>query len=536
MRTSYFRDIAESMARNAKLERMSNGNYASPNRSYGNTYYSDMARYFQESGQPSMEVARRPSQEEFMQIILPTLPAAWGQMSPADAWNAFQQMPINNQVGLAEQAGIKWRDMTQVGGGFTGEGNTPAAQPNMPGMETYRMPAEDIYDSMVRIGDLPLRPDGTFITKEEWYNMPIENQASWVQEAGRRSMERAASKTQYGTPFQTIVQGTTSGYNREVPPVGTPPSTLPPSSTPPKKPVGKVGTKKRKKSTRKAGDNIPGRDKAGTYVPGYEEQFRGIPAQDLYKDVPKRVLGGPNSILDFFGNARAYGRMTPYSKGQNGQLLYSGDLDKAGLGDFFKGVGRTVHDYGRGMADSFGNMTGLYDLSNEKYKTKFGQKYAGKADKFSRGIGSIGRMAADVFLPGAGTALGMAGQALNPNGLGNKQQQRDMQKASMAGSMALGLGVPSMGGDQTQGYQPSGQEAFMSAIAPGLAGLLPSLLGGSLSPGGIAGGRNTAGMNIGDPGVYSQGGMPNALVRHMEFMGLFSPNPHNQNTRPYLVY
>ena len=49
-------------------------------------------------------------------------------------------------------------------------------------------------------------------------------------------------------------------------------------------------------------------------------------------------------------------------------------LPHAGLGGFLKSVGKgivnSVHDLGVGIADGFGNSTGLYDINNDKYKTK----------------------------------------------------------------------------------------------------------------------------------------------------------------------
>jgi len=527
MRTSYFRDIAESMAKDGTLDRMANGSYAKP-RTYGNTYYSDMARYFQDSGSPSMEVARRPSQQEFLEMIYDTLPAAWRQMSPQQAWNTFQQLPIPDQNTFARNAGIQWTDIPTMGMGTEGGDRRPGAVSKPQMIREQGLPTS-IYQTLQRLRDLPVKADGTFVTEEEFYSMPVEDQKNWVDQAAARSQERVRNFDTENVVYERRTP-TTSGYNiaapgmeQEIPPSQTPPS-------PARKKPGK-GTGKGKGGRPKPGTSTQGRK---TVTPATEERMRGISTKELYGTPPKRVLGGPNTIMDFFGNAR--GGMQYPPRMQDGQLMYYNDIDKAGIGDFFKGVGRTISDFGRGWADSLGNITGLYDLSNEKYKTKFGKKFSGKADKWMRGIGSVGRMAADVFLPGSGTALGMLGSAINPQGLGSKQQQRDLARQQMAMG-ASGMAGPNWASNaanamgQTSQYNPSGMENAMSAMMPGLSALLPSLLGGAMSPGGFAGGPAGQGQ-----GVFRQGGMPIGLMRHMEFMQLFEEPDNSRGTRPYLVY
>jgi len=525
MRTSYFRDIAESMAKDGTLDRMANGSYARP-RTYGNTYYSDMAQYFQDSGSPSMEVARRPSQQEFLEMIYDTLPPAWRQMSPQQAWNTFQQLPVPDQNVFARNAGIQWTDIPTMGMGTEGGDRRPGAVSEPQMIREEGLPTS-IYQTLQRLRDLPVKADGTFVTEEEFYAMPIEDQKNWVDQAAARSQERVKNFDNENVVYERRTP-TTSGYNLGAP--GTeqviPPSEIPPS--PARKKPGK-GTGKGKGGRPKPGTSTQG---SKTVTPSTEERRRGISTKELYGTPPKRILGGPNTIMDFFGNAR--GGMQYPPRMQDGQLMYYNDIDKAGLGSFFKGVGRTLHDFGRAQLDTLGNTTGLFDLSNEKYKTKFGKKYSGKLDKWNRAVGGIGRTALDFIVPGAGTALSLAGSAINPQGLGAKQQQRDMAKQQMGQQMGAGMGgfgganwMQGLGAGMNQGgqYNPSGLESTFASMMPGLQQMLPSLLGGAMSPGGSAGG-----------GMFRQGGMPVGLMRHMEFMQLFEEPNNSRGTGPYLVY
>ncbi len=200
---------------------------------------------------------------------------------------------------------------------------------------------------------------------------------------------------------------------------------------------------------------------------GVNRQILGIP------NVGNPVLMQPNSGLYRFNNAD-YVTEIPMSR--NGGMYIDG-IEQAQFGKFLKGVGRTLHDFGRGKLDFIGNTTGLFDLSNEKYKTKFGKKFSGIADKIGRGVGTIGRAAANIVIPGSGTALGIVGKALNPNGLGNKGQQ---SMGSDAGQMGSSQQNPLAGlGSLLGGLGGSGGGGLGALLGGSGGGGLGALLGGS---------------------------------------------------------
>lgn len=100
----------------------------------------------------------------------------------------------------------------------------------------------------------------------------------------------------------------------------------------------------------------------------------------------------------------------PELMAENGGLYMNG-IDQASLGGFFKkvgkgignvvkGVGNVAHDWGVGIADGFGNSTGLYDINNNKYKTEFGRGAAGFANSMSATTGKIGKAIGAAAVPG----------------------------------------------------------------------------------------------------------------------------------------
>jgi hypothetical protein len=336
MRTSYFRDIAESMARDGRMDSMANGGMRMSQAPMQNDYFRDIAsyyaqggmtpnnQYYQDSGSPSMEVARRPTQSEFMEVIYDTLPAAWRGMQPRDAWNAFQQLTVRDQNRFAQNAGLAWTDVATVGTGMEGAGRRPARVPENE-MTQVTGEAIPIYESLVRLNDLPMKADGTFITEDEWYALPIDTQASWAHDAALRSQEKIAGYEgdfvyEQRRPTYTGEDIYTPGQAAETPPMRKPTAT-----------GGGTGKRRKRKGGAKPAPQAPG---TRTSTPATEEKRRGLSTQEMYgKGVPKRVLGGPNTIMDFFANARD-GQFP--SRLQDGQLMYYSDLEKAQFGKFIK--------------------------------------------------------------------------------------------------------------------------------------------------------------------------------------------------------
>ncbi len=93
-----------------------------------------------------------------------------------------------------------------------------------------------------------------------------------------------------------------------------------------------------------------------------------------------------------------------------GHISLSG-VEQAGLGGFFKSIGNAVSDWGVGVADSFGNRLGIYDIDNSNYKTGVGKKLAGINDTLQSTTGKIGKAVASAAVPGLGSILGAIPQA-----------------------------------------------------------------------------------------------------------------------------
>lgn len=267
-----------------------------------------------------------------------------------------------------------------------------------------------------------------------------------------------------------------------------------------------------------------GRVSAAQQMMGYKDNspYRNMPYQNIYSDtitmdgvstplmaIPNTgnpVMMAPNSGQYYFPGASQVTEVPMYA---NGGMRMQG-VPQAKIGDFFKGIGRTVSDYGRGMADAFGNMTGLYDISNQGYKTKFGQKFAGTADKWMRGVGSIGRTAANIFLPGSGTALSAVGKTLNPQGLGSGEAKRQAEtQAFLSGSTEKSNPLASLLGG-------AGGGNLLGSLLGGAGGgggnmnMLSSLLGGgggNLLSGLIPSGENGGMMEYRRlNGIFQEGG------------------------------
>ena len=153
-------------------------------------------------------------------------------------------------------------------------------------------------------------------------------------------------------------------------------------------------------------------------------------------------------------------------------------LPHAGLGGFLKSVGKgivnSVHDLGVGIADGFGNSTGLYDINNDKYKTGFGQNVAGFANTMSATTGKIGRAIASAAVPGVGGAaagaLSSLGGAMNPQGVAQapphyvppqQNQQMDWLKMLSANPQIISQFMGFLQGPQygkgVGGYESGGQ-------------------------------------------------------------------------------
>lgn len=214
-----------------------------------------------------------------------------------------------------------------------------------------------------------------------------------------------------------------------------------------------------------------------------------------YKDDNK------NSDIQLVQQGGMIFQMNRFPMAFNGGMYMNG-VPQAKAGNFFKKLGNVVSDYGRGMADSFGNMTGLYDIGNEGYKTKFGRKIAGGVDKFSRTIGKIGDVAVSALLPGVGSAIVGAknaiGQTINPQGLGAAQEQRNADRANMLSSL-----------------DPTGRTkggAGLSSLLGGVGGggglgALGGLLGGAGGGGGLGALGGLLGGAGGGGGLGALGGL-----------------------------
>lgn len=112
-------------------------------------------------------------------------------------------------------------------------------------------------------------------------------------------------------------------------------------------------------------------------------------------------------------------KKTKYKQWGVPQTLHINGIPEAGIGGFFKkvgkaigsvvkGVGNVAHDWGLSVADSFGNRLGLYDIDNDKYRTGFGRSVSGINDILQNTTGKIGMAAASTVIPGIGS-LGQLG-------------------------------------------------------------------------------------------------------------------------------
>lgn len=93
-----------------------------------------------------------------------------------------------------------------------------------------------------------------------------------------------------------------------------------------------------------------------------------------------------------------------------------------GIGKVARGVGNAFHDWGMMVADSAGNRLGLYDIDNERYKTRFGRGLAGVNDQLQSVTGKIGKAVASAAVPG------MSGVFNMPGNIGAAINQQPMQQ------------------------------------------------------------------------------------------------------------
>lgn len=181
------------------------------------------------------------------------------------------------------------------------------------------------------------------------------------------------------------------------------------------------------------------------------KKLRGTEQGKLYDDVYELldISKDDNTVIKNL-NTIAYEDAQPKSDipyaMQGGRILRSKSsippvpkpaVMQAKGGGFFSKLGNTVKDFGLGLADSFGNMTGFYDINNSKYNTTFGRSVAGGVDKYSKAIGSVNRAIANVVLPGSGTAMSAIGKAVNPQGTAPANQMPSMASASPAMSTGM---------------------------------------------------------------------------------------------------
>lgn len=126
-----------------------------------------------------------------------------------------------------------------------------------------------------------------------------------------------------------------------------------------------------------------------------------------YNVIPGGNITMQNTPFPVFGiaNTGEYKVMMPGNNYRFANADYVAEIPIMGLGGFFKKawngvkhfgkeVGNVVNDYGVGMLDTLGNTSGLWDVSNDKYKTNFGQSFA----PIWTGVGGgIGNAAKSVF-------------------------------------------------------------------------------------------------------------------------------------------
>jgi hypothetical protein len=289
----------------------------------------------------------------------------------------------------------------------------------------------------------------------------------------------------------------------------------------------------------------------GQQAMGYKDNspYRNMPSQEFYTDtltmdgvsrpimavpnVGKPVVMAPNGGNYYFPGAS---QITEVPMAREGGNMYKEDIDHAKFGDFFKKVGNVVSDYGRGMADSFGNMTGLYDIGNEGYKTKFGRKIAGSVDKYSRGIGKVVDLAATTLGGPLGGAIvgtkNAAGKMINPQGLGAAQEQRNAERADMLSSLDPTGRNKGMAGLSSLlgGSGGAGGLGALGGLLGGAGGGLGGLLGGAGGAGGMLGGLLGGGLPFGEQGgrasysnlvnLFQEGGEPQMQMTEEEMAAM----------------
>lgn len=144
---------------------------------------------------------------------------------------------------------------------------------------------------------------------------------------------------------------------------------------------------------------------------------------------------------DFIEDAQRYLEQNPEQEEQNpspqptteeffNQTVFGDDPEKAGLGKFFKKrfddlkkVGKFVGEAGKGVADWGLGMLGMPDVIDDTFVDR--SKFLSGANNI---IGGIGRTALNAFVPGAGTAIGAIGGAVN----GVVKDGRDNRNAEQA--------------------------------------------------------------------------------------------------------
>lgn len=216
-------------------------------------------------------------------------------------------------------------------------------------------------------------------------------------------------------------------------------------------------------------------------------------------------------------------------------MYYGGEVDKAFLGKLIKGIGKGVKGLGKGLWEGvkgigdFGlGLVGAPDVIKDTFVDR--SKFLSGANNV---LGGLGRTALDMFVPGAGTALGLVGGAINPQqqaaheaheamGMGFDPSQfgfnpmqgmnNGFNPLSLIGSGGGGMfptpqmgGMPQMGGGGGFGNLLGGLLGGGQGGGGGLGGLLGGLLGGGGGLGGLLGGLLGGGMRNGGY-IYKNGG------------------------------
>jgi hypothetical protein len=181
----------------------------------------------------------------------------------------------------------------------------------------------------------------------------------------------------------------------------------------PRKPGESEAYRKRRESfkARHAKNIAKGKTSAAYWADKVKWEDGGMP--NVGMTMPQYMNSGFAKSNYNNGDASALFINTPLAK--NGFFSRLGK----GIKKVARGVGNAFHDWGMMLADNVGNEFGIYDIDNERYKTKFGRSLAGINEKIQPVVGKIKGAIASAAVPGMSGVFNLK----NSMGAGMNQQQ-----------------------------------------------------------------------------------------------------------------